>query len=99
MSVVDDLELLLEHVHPLLHRQEREAVRGVLDLRPARAEPELDPPAGDVIGGRGQLGQHGRVPERRRGDHRPQPQRRRARGESADRAPRVERAALAFAHH
>ena len=99
VSVVDDLELLLEHVHPLLHRQEREAVGACARPPTSRCpSPSSIAPAGHVVGGRGELGQHRRVAEARRRDHRAEPQRRRARGERVDRPPGVERAALALAH-
>ena len=62
-------------------------------------EPELDPPAGHVVGGRRELRQHRRMAEARRRDHRPQPQRRGPRGERVDRPPGVERAPLALADH
>ena len=71
--------------------REGEAVGGVLVLVPARAEPELDAAARDVVGGHDELRQHGRVAERGGRDERPEPQRRRHRGEAADRAPGVER--------
>ena len=95
---VHDLELLGEPVHALAQRREREAVGAVLGLVPARAEAELDAPAGHVVGGRDDLGQLGRVAEGGGGDERAEPQRASVtRGQRADRRPRVERAALGAA--
>ena len=88
------LELLLEHVHPDLRREEREPVRLVLALVPARSDAEIDPPSGHVVGGHDELGEDRRVAEARRRDERPEPQRRGCRGQRVDRAPRVERAPL-----
>jgi hypothetical protein len=62
----DDLGLLLEHLHPLAQRAEREAEGAVLALVPAGAETELGPPAGDVVDGRRRPAEHRRVPERGR---------------------------------
>ena len=68
-----------------------EAERAVLALHPARAEPELDAAAGDVVGGRGCVREQRRRPEGGGGDERPEAQRRRAGGERRDRRPRVVR--------
>ena len=72
-----------------------EAVGLVLALPPAGADPELDPAAGDVVGGDDHLRQHRRVAEGRRRDQRPQPQLHGRRRQRRDRRPGVERAALA----
>jgi hypothetical protein len=46
---VHDLDLLREHHQPLAQRRKRETERPVLLIHPARAHPELDAPAGDVV--------------------------------------------------
>ena len=51
----DDLQLLGEPVHPHAHRREREAVGLVLGLPPAGADAQLDPAAGDPVGGEASL--------------------------------------------
>ena len=93
----DDLELLGEHRHPLAGGGEREAERRVLALVPARTEAERHAAARDLVGGRRELGQDRRVAERRRRDHRAEPQRGRRRGQRADGAPGVEHLALRVA--
>ena len=74
---VDDLELLGEELEARRHVVEREAVGAMLALVPAGAEPELDAAARDVVGRACDLGELGRVPERRRRHHRPEPDARR----------------------
>ena len=69
-----DRELLLEDRHALAERREPEAVGLVLALVPAGAQPELDAAARDVVDGGHELGQHGRVAERRRRDEDAEPQ-------------------------
>ena len=54
--------VLVEQVEALADRRERDAERLVLDLRPAGAEADLGPPAGQVVDGRDGLGQHAGVP-------------------------------------
>ena len=54
----------LEAVEPLRHRRERDADRDVLRFEPAGAEPDDEPPAGDVVQHGRRLGRHGRVAER-----------------------------------
>ena len=88
---VDDLELLGEAREPLARLGEREAVGAVLALHPAGAEPELDPPAGDVVDGRGRVREQAGQPEGRRRDERPEAERRRARREPGERRPGVVR--------
>ena len=90
----DDLELLGVAVEAVARGLEREAVARVLVLVPARAEPELDPAAGDVVGRDGLARQHRRVAEGRGRDQRAEPQRGGLRGERDERAPGVERAAV-----
>ena len=55
------LDALLEHVHPHLHRWERDAVGLVLDLAPARAEPEIGPAARELVDGADGVGEDRRV--------------------------------------
>ena len=57
----DDLDALVEAVHALLQRRQRDAVRVALLLVPARAEPDLEPALGDDVDGRGHVGQHRRM--------------------------------------
>jgi hypothetical protein len=90
----DDLQLLLEDVHPLAGGREREPVRLVLALVPAGADPELDPAVGDVVGGDHGLRQQRRVAERRGRDERPEAQGGRDGAERRERRPRVERTSL-----
>src|SRR3954453_665551 len=91
---VDDLELLGQNRHPLTHRREREAVRGVLALEPAGPDAELDAAAGDVVRRDHGLGQHARVAKRRGRDESPDAQRGRDRAQRRHGAPGVERATL-----
>ena len=72
---------------------EREAVRLVLAGVPARAEPELDAPARDVVGRRDHPREHGRPAEGRRGDHRPEADALGHRRQSRERRPGIERPA------
>ena len=65
-EAVHDLELLGEARNSFARGAELEAVRLVLSLHPAGAEPERDAPAGDLVGRRRGAGKHGGVPERRR---------------------------------
>src|SRR5690606_33480341 len=64
----EDLELLGERAEAL--RGERDAVRGVLGLEPARTEPELDAPAGHLVDLRDLDSEHPRVAEGHRGHER-----------------------------
>ena len=91
----NDLDLLLQHVHALALGREREAIRPVLGLEPSGAHPEVDAPARYVIGGHNELGEHGRVAKGCGRDERSQPDARGGGGQRADRAPRVERRAIA----
>src|SRR4029077_7172287 len=77
----------------LVETGERKAVRVVLCLVPARAEPELDAAARDVVDGRAHPREHRRTPEGRRRDHRAQPDPFRHGGEPGECRPGVERAA------
>src|SRR5207247_9715269 len=52
---VDDLELLLEHLHALAARREREAMGSMLLLPPPRAQADLDPAVRDRVHGRDDL--------------------------------------------
>ena len=88
---VDDLDLLGEHLDPRPRLREREAVRAVLALHPAGAEPELDPAARHVVGGRHRVREQPRQAEGRGGDERAEAQRRGACREGGDRRPRVVR--------
>jgi hypothetical protein len=64
------LELLLEHTHALAQRRERKPEGEVLGLAPARAQPELDPAARDLVDARHDLGELGGMPEGRWRDER-----------------------------
>jgi hypothetical protein len=88
-----DLELLGEHLHAHARRRERKAERAVLALHPAGSEPELDPPARDVVGCRSGVGKQRGRPERRGGDERAETQLGRPRCESGERRPGVVRSA------
>jgi hypothetical protein len=63
----DDLDLLLEHLHPLAGGGEGKSVRLMLGLQPSGAHAELDAPAArDVVGGDDVLRQHRGMAERDR---------------------------------
>ena len=68
----DDLEGLLQAVHPLLDGREVEAVAGVLVVVPGGADPEDGPSGGDDVEGGDDLGQEGRIPVGDAGHHRPE---------------------------
>ena len=87
----DLLELPVELVEALARRQEREAVGVVLALEPAGADAELGASARDVVDGDDALREHRGGPERDRRHHRPEAQRLRARGETGERRPGIER--------
>ena len=89
----DDLELLLQHRHPLGHGRERKPVDLVLELVPAGAQPQLNAAAGDVVDGGGRVRHQRGMPERHRRHHRAQPDPRGARGQRRQRRPGVVRAA------
>ena len=69
----DRLDRLLEQVEPLAGRRERDAVGGVLVERPAGAEAEVGPAAGEVVDRGDGVGEHGRVPVAGAVDERPAP--------------------------
>src|ERR1700742_19738 len=69
----DELQVVLQHLHPRLEVGEGEAVGSVFALIPAGAEAELEATAGDVISGRRELCELRRMPECRGGDHRAEP--------------------------
>ena len=85
----DDLDLLGEDLETLLSVEERESVRVVLALVPARAHPDLDTATRDVIDRDRHAGQHARMPEGRRRDHRAEPDTTRDRRQAGKRRPRV----------
>ena len=85
----DDLDLLREELEALLALGEREAVRLVLALVPARAHPDLDAAARDVVDRDGHPREHARVAEGRRRDHRAEADPLRERREPGERRPRV----------
>ena len=72
-QAADRLDRLLEEVEPLAGRRERDAVGGVLVERPPGAEPEVGPPAGQVVDRGDGVGQHGGVPVAGAVDERPDP--------------------------
>ena len=86
----DDLDLLGEELEALLRVEEREAVRDVLALVPARPHADLDAAARDVVDGDGHPREHARMPERRRRDERAEPDPLGDRCEPGERRPRVE---------
>ena len=86
-----DLELLGEHLDAHGCLREGEAEGAVLALHPACAEPELDPPAGHVVGGGGRVREERGCAEGGGGDERAEPKPRRACGERSDRRPGVVR--------
>ena len=86
---VHELELLGEHGEADARLREREAVGAVLALHPAGAEAELDPSAGDMVGGRDGVREQAGGAERGGGDERAEPERRRPRRERGDDGPRV----------
>ena len=63
----DDREGLLEPRHAMV---EGEPEGAVLDLVPARAQAEHEPPAADLVDGRGELREDGRLVEAGRRDER-----------------------------
>ena len=65
----DDPDGLLEPADPMV---ERVAERVVFGLVPAAAQAEDQPASGNLIGGRGHLGQEARIPEGRREHERPE---------------------------
>ena len=89
----DHLHLLGKELEPLPPVEEREAMREVLALVPARAHPDLDAAARDVVDRHGHPREYARVPERRGRDHRPEPDAIRDGGETGERRPRVVRIA------
>ncbi len=84
----DDRERLLEAVDAMV---EREAECPELGLVPARTEAHDQPPARDLVHGRGHLGQHRRGVERGRRDERPEPDPRRGRGDRREQRPDLPR--------
>ena len=88
---MDDLDLLGEHLDPRRRLGEREAVCAMLALHPTGAEPELDPPAGHMVGGRGRIREQCRRAEGGGGDERAEAEGRCPRSERGDRRPRVVR--------
>ena len=90
----DDLELPLEHGHPLRKVREVEAERLVLLHVPPGPEPELDSPSGDVVDGERVFRQHRRMPERDRRDERSEPDALGSGRQSGERRPGIQRAPL-----
>ena len=86
----DDLEVLAEPLHPLLERRIVVAVLGRLVLAEAGAETEGQATAADGVQGRGRLGGHRRVVERRVHDDRADPDPRHERREPGRQRPAVE---------
>ncbi len=89
-EAMDDLDLVRQPGDALAGGRELEAVRLVLPLHPAGADPERDAAAGDLVGSRRRAGQHRRMAEGDGGDERAELERRRPRGEPRDRGPGVE---------
>ena len=69
----------------------------VLELVPAGADPDLDPPAAHLVDGRDNLHEVAGVPERHRTDEAPEPDRRRLAGETREDRPGVRRRAVGVA--
>ena len=90
-EAVHDLELLGEHLEPHARLREREPVRAVLALHPAGADPELDPPTGDVIDRRDGVREQAGQPEGGGRDERAEAERGRPRRERGERRPGVVR--------
>ena len=65
-GVDDRVRVVLELVETLADGRKVEAVRLVLRLVPAGADPDLDPTAGDMVCGDGHPGDDGRMAERDR---------------------------------
>jgi hypothetical protein len=86
----DDLQPFLEAGEAAVGGEQVEAERGVLPLLPARAEPEAQPTAREVVDGGGGPGGGDRVAERDRRDERPELDPRGVRGEPGERRPEVE---------
>ena len=87
----DDLHLLGEEREALPGVRKREAVCFVLALVPARAHPDLDAAAGDVVDRDGHPREHARMPERHGRHHRAEPDALGDRGQAGQRRPRVVR--------
>ena len=88
-EAAQDLQLLLQHLGADVEGREREAVVVVLGLVPARTHAHLQPTAGHLVHGRGQLRKVARVPERHRRDERPEPDAARLAGEAGQDRPGV----------
>ena len=92
-----DLHALLQAVHPLAHRRERDAVRPMLGLVPGGAHRALHPPLREVVE-RDHLGREHRGPAMGHpGHHRPQADRRGLPGEPRQERPGLEVRALGIA--
>jgi hypothetical protein len=63
---VEDREVVFEQIGSLVDWGKRQPELAVLLVVPARAKPELDPPAGHLVDGRRDLGKVTGVPERDR---------------------------------
>src|SRR5215208_5461316 len=96
-QAVEDLELLLEHVGPLVDGWKREPVALVLALVPARADPDLDPAAAHLVDGRDDLGEVAWMPECHRRDEDAEGNVARFPSEASQDRPRVSRRTVARA--
>ena len=85
----DDGELLLEPVEALADRREGDAEGGVLLLEPARAQPELDPPAAHLVDPGDGHGERPGQPERGRADQGAEPDAAGVAGEPGEGGPGV----------
>ena len=88
-EAAQDLQLLLQHLGADLERREREAVVIVLLLVPAGTHAHVQPTAGHLVHGRGQLRKVARVAKRHRRDERPEPDAARLAGEAGQDGPGV----------
>ena len=86
----NDLDRLLEHLHAICHRRERDAELAVFLLEPRRPDPELEASVRHVVQGDRLGREDGRMTVRHPGDHGPQPDPLGARGQRGQQRPRLE---------
>ena len=88
------LHALLEPVHPLGGRRERDAELAMLRLVPRGADRALDAPVRQVVDGDDLRGEHRRMAVRHAGDERAEPHARGLAREPGQQRPRLERRPL-----